>query len=248
MKKLLFLTLGLLLLGQNALYAKAKRYTIKSGIVEYQTSSSGSILGFGTSSEGTRSLYFKEYGNISVQEMTSQSTSMGHSSTTHTKTKFQNGMVYIVDEKRKVIIKKDMSSMMKDKNMNAMGMDMLESMGGKKVGSGKVLGYPCEIWEAMGSRMWFYKGVLLKLESNVMGIKTTEIATKAKFGVRVPESKFTLPNYPIQSMEEMMQEQIGKHQSQSQEEEPSDMPVPQAPKMEDVQKLLKGLGGMFGGK
>ncbi len=239
MKKFVLLTFSLLFLT-SALYAGAKRYNIKSGSVTYHTSTSGSIMGIGTQSEGTKTLYFTEYGNIEVQEATATSSTMGKQESTHTLSKFQNGMVYTVNFDRKTILKQDMSAMMGDKNMQAMGMDMLEQMGGKKIGSGKVLGYNCEIWEAMGSKMWFCKGVPLKLESSMMGIKTTEVATNVSFNKSIPKSKLTLPNYPVQTMDDMVQGELNKHDNQG------DKPNPQ--QMQQVQELLKGLGGLFGGK
>ncbi len=239
MKKFVLVTFSLLFLTAS-LYANAKRYDVKSGSIAYHTSTSGSIMGIGTQSEGTKTLYFTGYGNIEVQEATTTSSTMGRQESTHTLTKFHNGMVYSVDFDRKTIIKQDMSSMMGDKTMQAMGMDMLEKMGGKKIGRGKVLGYNCEIWEAMGSKMWFYKGVPLKVESNIMGIKTTEIATKASFNKSIPKSKLTLPNYPVKTMDDMMQEQVDKHNNQG------DKPNPQ--QMQQVQDMLKGLGGLFGGQ
>jgi hypothetical protein len=246
MKKFLFFAI-FIAYTTSSLYANSKRYDIASGVVSYQTSTSGTLLGFGTNSKGSKTLYFKEYGNIEVQESRSSSSSMKESEESHSLTKFENGMVYVVDFRKKVIIKKDMRSLMEDKNMHAMGKDMLKKMGGKKIGSGKVLGYTCEIWEAMGSKMWLYKGVLLKLESNILGIHTTEIATKANFNTSIPDAKFSLPNYPIQTLNEMIQEQL-------QHSQPSSQPTPnipageKIPKMEDIQKLLKGVGGMFGGE
>ncbi len=237
MKKFIFILLSVTVLT-SCVYANAKRYGVSSGIVEYKTSTKGNLLGFATNSEGSSKLYFKDYGNVELREETIHQGGNAN----HVKTKFVNGMVYTVDEKKKIIIKSDMQSMMGDKNMKAMGEDMLKQMGGKKIGKGKVLGYPCDIWTAMGSKMWFYKGVLLKLESSMLGIKTMQHATKVKFGVHVPSSKFALPNYPIHTLNEYIQEQ-----TKSENSEKSSAPTPQVPKMEDVQKLMKGLGNMFGG-
>lgn len=240
MKKLALLTFTLLFLAGNTLYAGAKRYNIKSGSISYHTNTSGSIMGIGTQSEGSKTLYFKEYGNIEVTEATSTSNTMGRQDTTHTHTKFHNGMIYTVDFDNNTIIKQDMSAMMGDKNMQVMGQDMLEKMGGKKIGSGKVLGYNCEIWDAMGSKMWFYKGVPLKVESSMMGIKTSEIATKASFNKNIPKSKLTLPNYPVQTMDDMVQGQMNKPDASGNKPNPE--------QLQQVQDMLKGLGGLFGGQ
>ena len=240
MKKVVLLGFSILFLAGSTLYAGAKRYNIKSGLVSYHTSTSGSIMGFGTQAEGSKTIYFKEYGNVEVQEATNTSTTMGKQESTHTLTKFHNGMIYSVDFDHKTIIKQDMSTIMGDKNMQAMGQDMLEKMGGKKIGSGKVLGYNCEVWEAMGGKMWFYKGVPLKMESSMMGIKTTEIATKASFNKNIPNAKFKLPQYPVQTMDNMLEQKINRPDAQGNKPNPE--------QLQQVQDMLKGLGGLFGGQ
>ena len=87
---------------------------------------------------------------------------------------------------------------------------MMKSMGGKKVGKGEVLGLPCEVWEVTGTKRWFYKGITLKVEINIMGMTRKEEATEVKFGVSIPSEKLKLPDYPTQSMEEMIQHQMNK--------------------------------------
>ena len=211
MRKLVLATFTLLFLAGSTLYAGAKRYNIKSGSISYHTSTSGSIMGIGTQSEGSKTLYFKEYGNVEVQETSSTSNTMGRQEKTHTLTKFQNGMIYTVNFDKETIIKQDMSAIMGDKNM-----------------------------QAMGAKMWFYKGVPLKMESSMMGIKTSEIATKASFNKSIPNSKFNLPKYPVQTMDDMMQGQRNRHDTSANKPNPE--------QMQQVQYMLKGLGGLLGGQ
>jgi len=58
-------------------------------------------------------------------------------------------------------------------DLTEMGEKMLKQMGGKKIGSEKFLGRPTEIWEIkqMGTKSWIWKGVPLKSELNMMGMK-----------------------------------------------------------------------------
>ncbi len=240
MKKLLVLTLSVAVLSTQVLYAKSKRYQIRSGIVHYTITGSGGIMGVKRESHGSKTLYFKDYGNIDVQESEETSSMMGHTDKHHQLVKIVDGMVYAVDFQRKVITKQDMRKMMKNKDLSKMGKDMLKEMGGKKVGSGKVLGYPCEIWEVMGTKLWIYKGVTLKIESNVMGMTHSEVATDAKFGVSIPDSKLTLPDYPTQSLNEMIEHEMNKPDAEGNRPSPEEM--------KQMKEMLKGLGGMFGGK
>jgi hypothetical protein len=81
-----------------------------------------------------------------------------------------------------------------------MGEAMLKQMGGKKIGTDKVLGYTCDVWEMMGTKQCIYKGIPLKIESNVMGLKNTEVATKAEFDISISDEDLKLPDFPIYDM------------------------------------------------
>ncbi|MDZ7775937.1 MAG: hypothetical protein U5L09_10275 [Bacteroidales bacterium] len=50
-----------------------------------------------------------------------------------------------------------------DADAGEAGKSMLESMGGKKVGNEKFMGYNCEVWELSGgNNVWIYKGAMLR--------------------------------------------------------------------------------------
>ncbi len=71
-------------------------------------------------------------------------------------------------------------------------------MGGRKIGTDKVLGYTCDVWELMDTKQCIYKGVTLKVESNIMGMTNREIATETKFDIALSADDFKLPNFPVQ--------------------------------------------------
>ena len=197
--------------------AKLKRYDVKSGMVEYKTTISGKTMGGTVKGSGTESLYFKDWGAVELREKKSKQTTnvnvfgmnKTQTSTTHTMNKLDNGKSYSVDFNEKVIYTgNDMAmNMMKNTGTDAgkAGKEMLESMGGKKVGNEKVLGYNCEVWSVPGGKMWVYKGVLLKMDMTVMGVRSLTEAVSAKFNVSVPDSKFKLPNFPKKNIDEMME-------------------------------------------
>jgi hypothetical protein len=84
--------------------------------------------------------------------------------------------------------------------MQQTGEKMMKQMGGKKTGTDKVLGYTCDVWELMGTKQCIYKGITLSLESNIMGIKTREVATKAAFDIPLSKEDFKLPDFPVYDM------------------------------------------------
>jgi len=218
MKKIsIIITLAVVLIScsgntQNTL----KRYEVKSGIVEYTTTISGKVFGSKVSGSGTENLFFKNWGAIELkEEQSSQTTTskmFGKTSTettsTHVINKLDNGESYLADfSKEMIYVGRDpMMDMFKQTNTDAgkAGQNMLESVGGKKVGTESFLGYNCEIWDVSGAKQWMYKGVMLKLDMTVFGIRTLTEATSAKFDVSVADANFKLPDFPIQREEGYM--------------------------------------------
>ena len=188
---------------------KLKRYDVKSGMVTYKITTAGAVMGSTITGSGTSNLYFKDWGAIElVEENTNQTTIMNlfgkekiKKETTHTINKLDNGKSYSVNFKNaSIYLRRDpMMEFMKNSDSDAgeAGKVMLKSVGGKKIGEENFLGYPCEIWDAMGSKQWIYKGVTLKIVSKVMGITTVKEATTAKFNIDVSDKYFQLPDFPV---------------------------------------------------
>mgnify|MGYP006935312574 CR=1 FL=1 len=198
--------------SQNTL----KRYEVKSGIVKYTTTITGKVMGSKISGSGTENLYFKNWGAIELkEEQSSQTTTTKffgkekiETTSTHVMKKIDNGESYLADfDKKTIYATRDLGmDMMKQSNTNAAGAgkNMLESMGGKIVGNESVLGYNCDIWDISGAKQWMYKGVVLKLDMTVLGIRTLTEATSAKLDVSVADTNFELPDFPVQEQESFM--------------------------------------------
>lgn len=200
---------------------KLKRYDLKSGIVEYETTISGKMMGSTFSGNGTEKLYFKDWGAVELKETElSQTTTIkifgkGKTETenTHTINKLDNGKSYLVDfDKKQIYASRDMAMDMTtafypDANAGEAGKSMLESMGGEKVGNKKFMGYDCEIWELSGGKQWIYRGVMLKIEMTMLGITTITQAKTADFDGSVPDKYFKLPDFPIQQEEGFMDDE-----------------------------------------
>ncbi len=233
---------SLVLLG-TTLWAGVKRYDIKSGIVEYSIGGGGTMMGIKSTLEGHSKVIFKSYGNEELHDETTTTTTMGRTTKSRNLTKFVGGTIYTVDFDDKRIIKMTPEYLKGKKDLQQFGKEMMQKMGGKVVGKGSVLGYPCEIWESKAGKVWLYKGVPLKIETTMMGFKHTQIATKAKFNVSIPESAFKLPDYPIRTMDQMIREEMRESGM------PEDTPPPQMPKIdqEQLEQMMKSLGEMFGG-
>lgn len=220
MKKLsIILSLAVVLISCNGnSQSKFKRYNVKSGIVEYTTTTSGKMMGSSIEGKGVQYLYFKNWGAIELQEEESTQTSsikfFGKAKKEveekHAMNKLENGKNYIVNFDNKTIDLMNVPAMsLMDENTNAeqAERDMLVGMGGEKIGEESYQGYKCEIWEIMGAKQWVHKGVMLKMEMSTMGIETLTEATSVKFNVNVPEKYFELPDFPVQQSENYLSEE-----------------------------------------
>ena len=189
---------------------KMKLYGVKSGKVEYSIKGSGEIMGQKMQTIGKKRVIFDDYGarNLTEENKVEKQVVMGQKqiNKTHTLTYMKGAMMYKADFGKKRIMRMEnigmaMASMMGDgKNMQQSGEKMMKQMGGKKTGTDKVLGYTCDVWELMGTKQCIYNGIPLKIETNILGIKNTEIATRAEFDISLSGGDFKLPDYPIYDM------------------------------------------------
>ncbi len=196
-------------LASSALVASGsqiKMYDVKSGKIEYKIKGSGEIMGQKLQSIGKKRVIFDAYGakKLTEENKIEKQTIMGEKKVTktHTMTYMKEGMVYQVDFKAKRIMRmanmsSSMGALFGGQNMKQIGEEMIKKMGGKKTGTDSVLGYTCNVWELMGTKQCIYKGITLKVESNMMGIKNIEVATKVEFDMRLSTDDFTLPDFPI---------------------------------------------------
>jgi hypothetical protein len=200
----------IVLMGSSMLIAGAnqmKLYDIKSGKIEYEIKGSGEVMGQKMQTIGKKSVIFDDNGgkNLTEENKIDKQTIMGQTKTTktHTMTYMKESMVYHVDFKSKRIMRMGnmaaaMGALMGgEKNMKQTGEEIMKKMGGKKTGTDKILGYTCDVWELMGTKQCIYKGIPLKVETNIMGISNKEIATKAEFDISLSKDDFKLPDFPI---------------------------------------------------
>ncbi len=203
--------------SENLVTNQYKRYDVESGMIEYKTTINGEVMGSTVSGEGTSSLYFKDWGAIELTEETSKETTeinfLGQKekdiTNDHAITKIENGMVYTVDFENKKINKIENISMelMKGTDVNKIGKQMLETMGGKELENEKFKGYDCEVWDLNGNKQYFYKGIQLKSEIEMMGMTTITEATSVKFNTKISDDKFKLPDYEVVAVDTMMGEE-----------------------------------------
>ncbi len=193
----------IVLMGSSMLLAnQMKLYDVKSGKIEYEIKGGGEIMGSKMQTFGKKRVIFDDNGakNLTEENKIDKQDVMGQKKVikTHIMTYMKNGMVYKVNFDRRRTIR--MGNIGAGQNMKQTGEEMMKKMGGKKTGTDKVLGYTCDVWDLMGTKQCMYKGIPLRVETNVMGLKNTEVATKAEFDISLSDDNFKLPDFPIYDM------------------------------------------------
>ncbi len=151
-----------------------KRYNLKKACIEYTVS--------GKMHSGTEVLYFDNYGAREAKFNTSKIKIAGFTQETRTATYLEGTWTYTVDLKTKTGTKMENPILqnLKGKSLQDTGKEMMVNMGGKKVGTEKILGKTCDIWEVknLGTRTWVWNWIPLKTESKMAGMDMIILATK----------------------------------------------------------------------
>jgi len=160
-----------------------------------------------TKTKGKKRLIFDHYGAKEITEVAkvTQTTAGGKSKVKkeHTMDYMNGGALYKVDFKPKRILRMKNPALGVGaflgggQSIEKAGKSMMKKMGGKMIGKDKVLGYGCEVWDVMGVQQCIYKGVVLRIVSNIMGLKNSEVATQIDFNPTLNSKSFKLPDFPI---------------------------------------------------
>ena len=171
-------------------------YGFKSGHVEYELTGN---------TTGTKSLWWDDYGAKSCTETNSvtkiEMFGVSNETKMHTISVIDGDKYWFVDLSTNTGQEGDLSAYglyddyenMTDAEKQQMADEMLNELGGEKQGTEKVMGCDCEIIYLLGSKAWNCKGVLLKSETETMGVTAFENATLFEKNITVPESKFQKP-------------------------------------------------------
>lgn len=161
--------------------------------------------------KGTETLYIRDYGNERVKITKSKGKMMFVTTTTdtieittrdsvinidmdkNTGTRITNPKKLMQEEIEKLSAKERQIVM---KNLETIGMNMAVQMGGQvKPKAGEHLGYACDLVTVMGTKSCQMSGtpIMLKVESNLMGIKINTTAKKIDKNASFPTDIFQIP-------------------------------------------------------
>ena len=178
--------------------ARNKRYAIKSAHIVYELT--GNI-------SGEKEIWFDDYGLKYFEEEKSTTTIKMFGITSeekeHTIVIHDGETLYDIDMITKTGYKgtlpemshlRDMAQNMTEAEQKKLKDNVMNSLGGKELGTEKFMGKNCEVMEVMGVKSWIYNGITLKSEGNIMGVETKETATKFQENINVSATKFHPPS------------------------------------------------------
>ncbi len=163
------------------------KFKSKSGIIVYETE----VMGMKT----TTSLYYDDYGNKICYEVKSP---MGVMTTIQ-----KDDKTYVLDMKNKTCTTFDDET--EDENDNSfldydfdnIESDDMKSLGLKKEANQKFLNKDCQVFsmtkEGAKIKFWVNNNLMLKMETEAMGMKISMAAVKVDENADIPASKFEVP-------------------------------------------------------
>lgn len=161
--------------------------------------------------KGTETLYIRDHGNERVKitkskgkvmfvttetdtiEITTRDAVINIDRTNNTGTRMTNPQKLLKEEITKLSEKERQIVL---KNFEVIGMNLATQMGGEvKLNAGEHLGYPCDLVTVMGSTSCQMSGtpIMLRMESNIMGVSIKTVAKKIEKNVKVSNDVFQVP-------------------------------------------------------
>jgi hypothetical protein len=178
------------------------QFAIKSGYVEYELTGN---------TAGTKKFWWDNYGEKSRTEIKSTTTIIifgiskteeQHSiSVTNGTDNYSwdliKGTAFKTSNEEYEEISKEITEDMTEAEIEQMGQDIIDALGGERLGTEKFLGKKCEVLKVMMAKVWIYKGIPLKSEARMLGISSSEKAVELKENIIVPNQTF-IPDLKIE--------------------------------------------------
>lgn len=169
-----------------------KRYSVKSAVIEY------ALSGIQT---GTETVYIDDYGKREARYTQADMNVMGQTMKSNRLTLLDEDWIYAIDLDKKsgAKIKNPMFESLRasapDGDYSQVSLDLMQKMGGQKIGTEEIAGKTCDVWEMkdMETKSWLWNVIPLKTESKMGELQMSTVATKVDEGVPVADEKFKIP-------------------------------------------------------
>ncbi len=189
--KTLIITIGMLtVINLSAQVKKNMLLPFKTVVIEYV---------YEGSTTGRENLYMDNYGLLQCKMTQTKTKVFGQTSEAASVEVSKDFYIYKWDPKTRIgtKIKNTLAEdLMKDPNFDPeeFGKRTMESLGFEKIGTETLLGKPCEVWQGLGgtSKIWVWRGLNLKTETKMLGMKSIITANVVKVDEGVPAGKFDI--------------------------------------------------------
>ena len=251
MKNLLLAVIAILFATAPSLHAQTnyKRFLIKSGYLEME------VKGI---SEGTRYIWFDNYGRMYRDELKVTTTTkiFGIKSVedAHTLSIVDGEKFYTANlldgtgTKHNHGVPTEFYSTydnMSEDQKNKFADEMFNDLGGKKIGRTTFLGRECEIGEMLSVVVTMYKGVALKTKVNLLGRRNTETAIVFKENTAIDASKFLPPmNIDWLDLDALQDEDADRGDEYSRQANEADFDEPMTPVSYPFSEFKKAVGNV----
>lgn len=202
--KLLYILLVILIGSTLSASDKFKQYKFKSGTIYYDVQTSSFDDNLNSNVQGVARLAFDNWGLKELKEEDVREVQAGdfnESNGRHTMTLVDKGTIFTVDFSEKKIYKtrdRDLDMAISEKlDLSDESVKSLIELGANKVGTEKIAGYECDIWEYSDQQVCLYKGIPLKIVIQSAGFVSEKKAVQVTFDQPIPPSSFALPKFPI---------------------------------------------------
>jgi len=189
-----------------------QKFGVEQGVMEFKMTTMGMT--------STMEMYWIDYGKQTATITTMNM--MGMNTVSHTL--IQENVIYTWDNMTGMgsKVEVDMDEDSQNINYNNLNKEMMDKYHMVEKGTEEVMGKTCKVftmkYNGVESTTWVYKGMALKSESVVSGIKTTLEVTKLEEGATPPADAFVLPeNIKFQDINDQMEDIDAQMQNINQE-------------------------------
>ena len=201
----------LILLASSILFASQdssnlyKKYKFKSGLVLYDEVVSSFDNNLNSQVRGIARLVFDNWGAKELKEEDLSEVQSGNfkdKRSRHTLILIDFGTIYTVDFDENVTYKtrdKNLDlAIMQRADLSDETIEQLKEIGAKKIGTEKIAGLECDLWDKDGEQVCLYKNSIpLKIVVRNAGFYSERKAVQVVLDKPVPEKEFELPNFKM---------------------------------------------------
>jgi len=175
-------------------FATPHLFEVEKGMIMYAISGGGQLTAeTNLSIKGVGKLRFRAWGNVKIEEdqgFILTSGAIKHKQNIKRFEKQTEDKIITADYVNKQLL---VHPRHKEKYIK---IDKTEGL--SKTSKEEILGVICDVWEGMGIKKCIYKGLVLKVESDIWGITYHKVATSIRFDINTSKKACIEPNYPVQ--------------------------------------------------